>query len=118
MVEREDAGAAIFAAGFDFAKRLRDPEFRTVLKRMGWQPGEHVVMAVDDEPVVDVIARMMLHEIGGRAFIAVPDRIPPSGYRFLVVEVAESDERPDPIELGPEASIGMLFAALHPCGTG
>jgi hypothetical protein len=107
-----------FKAGFDFARRLRDPEFRALLGCHHWDHGMQVVMAVDEEPVVDVISRMIMHEAGPRAFIAIPDSNEEYGYRLLTVEVSPAGQRqPDPIELGPSASIGMLCAALEPCGS-
>jgi hypothetical protein len=109
--------SAAFNAGFDFARRLRDPEFRALLERHGWRRGQRVVIAVDDEPVVDVIARMMLHETESRSFIAILDAREKHGFRFLIVEVVDAgQETPDPIELGAGASIGMLYSALEPCG--
>jgi hypothetical protein len=111
---------ATFAAGFEFARRLRDPEFRALLERHHWRPGERVVMADGDEPIVDVISRMVLHETGSRAFIAIPDQREPHGFRFLTVETVEATadniERPDLVQLAPGASVGMLYAALQPCG--
>src|SRR6266536_4299741 len=87
VAERNDAGVQTFPAGFDFARRLRDPEFRSLLRRLGWKSGQHVVMAVDEEPVVDVLTRVVFHETGGRAFIAIPDSAERYGFRFLLCEV-------------------------------
>lgn len=119
MAQRDATNAPTFAAGFDFARRLREPNFRALLKKLG-ASGQHVVIAVDDELVVDVIARMTFHETGGRAFIAVEDAVEPYGFRVLLVAVAHEppdDDQPDRIELGHGASIGMLSELLRPCGT-
>jgi hypothetical protein len=78
-------------------------------------------MAVDEEPVVDVIARITFHETGGRAFIAIPDDEQPGGFRFLMAGVANQPpgpHDPEPLALGPGASIGMLYSAVvERCGT-
>jgi hypothetical protein len=122
VVVLDDAtSSATFAAGFSFARRLRDPGFRSLLKRSGWRQGEHVVMAVDDESVVDVVARITLHETGGRAFIAILDDAQPTGFRILYAEVVNEATGPrdfEPLALGPGASVGMLYSAVgERCGT-
>ena len=116
--EREDAGAATFAAGFEFARRLRDPDFRSMLQRLGHSSGQHVIIAVDEEPVVDVITRLMFHETGGRALIAIAGGDDePWGFHFLFAEVVKAGaDHPEPVALGAGASIGMLYAMLEPCG--
>lgn len=106
-----------FAAGFDFARRLRDPAFRNFLKEQGWTSGTHVVVAVDDEPVIDVLQRVALHA-DDRAFIAIIDEGASFGFRMLIAEIhAKRPKNAQRIELGEGASIGMLYAALEPCGT-
>jgi hypothetical protein len=119
LVERSDAAAETFAAGFQFARRLREPEFRRVLHRIGWKSGQDVVMTVENEPVVDVISRVVFDDTDARAYIAIQDEHEPREFRFLVARVAQTDagDVPEAIRLGPEASIGMLYAAVSPCGT-
>lgn len=119
MAERNGIEAATFTAGFDFARRLRDPDFRALLRRLGWQSGQHVVMAADNEPVSDVMARVTFHETGGRAIIATPDPTQRHGFRLMAVEACHDDDcdERERVELGPEASVGMLYSALQPCGT-
>jgi len=114
---------AVFRAGFDFARRLVDADFRQFLKTNGWRNGEHIVMSVVDEPAVDVINKVMLHS-GSKAFIAIADDREHYGFRLLTVEVVKVRKRdrilfrrPDAIHLDPATSIGMLYSALHPAGT-
>jgi hypothetical protein len=110
-----------FSAGFDFARQLRNPHIRAVLRALHWTSGQHVVIALDDEPVVDVVARIVFHETDGRALIAVTNtaaKTQPPQFHFMVVEVARA--QPDAsvdLDLGPGASIGMLYDALRPSGT-
>lgn len=119
MADRDQAPT--FAAGFDFARQLRNPHIRGVLRALGWTSGQHIVIAVDDEPVVDVVARIVFHETDGRALIAItPPRHDdgPREFRFMLVVVApEASDDTEGIDLGPSASIGMLYDALQPSGT-
>jgi hypothetical protein len=113
--------APTFAAGFDFARQLRDPDIRRVLRALGWTSGQHVVIAVNDEPVVDVVARIVFHETDGRALIAITSAAHGDGprkFRFMLAVVApETAHEVEGIDLGPGASIGMLYDALRPSGT-
>ena len=117
MVEHKATRTTTFAGGFDFARRLRDPELRVALRAIGWKSGEHVVIAADDETVVDVVARIAFHETDGRALIAVTSDAEPRSFRMMMAEVAKGAAQGPVIELGHGASIGMLHASLHPCGT-
>lgn len=118
MAQRDVTESPTFAAGFELARRLRDPAFRAILNRLRCPSSEHIIMALDDEPVVDIIGRMMLHRTGGRAVIAIPHPDEPFGFRLLGVEVThEEPSDAELIELGPGASIGMLYTHLQPVGT-
>ena len=109
-------GDVSLAAGFDLARRLRDPEFRTLLKSVGWQSGGHIVVARDDEPVIEVIAKMILHSTGSRAFIAIADETEKTGFRLLSVEVETSGRGNDEsVVLDPTSSIGMVYSSLAGC---
>lgn len=111
-----------FDAGFDFARRMGDPDFRDRLEASGWQTGSHIVMAVDDEAVVDVVCKVMLHS-GSKAFIAITGKDDEDdGFRMLSVRVARERKRDallpflreDAIPLGPGLTIGMLYDSLRP----
>lgn len=122
MTERDMSAQTSFDAGFDFARRLRDPAFRAFLKSCGWTSGQHVIMAADSEPVLDVIARLITHQTDGRAFIAIPNERERYGFRLLIAEPAplkkrwgRSARRVERIKISREATIGMLYEALHPC---
>jgi hypothetical protein len=106
--------------GSAFAKRLTDPQFRAHLKSIGWKSGQHVVPALDDEPAVRVIARMFVNATPSPALIAIPADEEPFGFRLMFAEIAQVRRRPPwrrriPT-IPPEASIGMIYSALHPCG--
>ena len=117
MGKRDDTEAPSFAAGFTLARQLRKPEFRAILKGIGYANGDHIVMTQDTEPIIDVVARMLLHETGGKAFIAFAHPDEACGFRFLYVETVPSEAHPtvERIDLTPLANIGMLYDALRPC---
>lgn len=117
MADRTPSQMTTFAGGFEFARRLRDPDLRTALRSVGWQSGQHVVIAADDETVLDVVSRIAFHETGGRALIVVTDNTEPRSFRIMYAEVASDSASVPVVELGHGASIGMLYASLHPCGT-
>lgn len=124
-----DPPSDAFTSGFQLMRRMRDPDFRAFLKQQGWIPGVHVVMASDDEPVVDVMARMILHDTDGYAMVAIADEQRRFGFKFLSI-VAPSRPRSllryllvdllrrriRAIHIAPNASIGMLYAAFDRCG--
>jgi hypothetical protein len=122
VANRDRPSDVTFAAGFDIARRLRDPDFRAFLKASGWTSGQHIIMAADTEPVVDVIRRMMLHDTHGRVFIAIPNDQERFGFRVLVA--APAQRRPwwrrarkvERVQIAREASIGMLYDSLKRCG--
>jgi hypothetical protein len=122
VVERSEGDkSATFSAGFSFARQLRNPQIRAGLRALGWTSAQHIVIAVDDEPVVDVVARIVFHETDGRALIALTSSESteePRRFRLMVVEVAKAmPGSAADLKLGPGASIGMLYDALHPSGT-
>ncbi len=124
VVTVSNTAEVIFDAGFNFARRLTDAGFRKFLKDNGWRSGDNIVITVDEEPVVDVIYRVSLHETDGRvrAFIAIVDDREEYGCRLLIVEKASESGPPAErhvvrLDLGPGASVGMLYDALSPCGT-
>jgi hypothetical protein len=125
VVTVSDLSEAVFRAGFAFARRLADSRFRQFLKANGWQSGQHIVITVDDEPVIDVINKVSVHTTDGRAHIAIADASDPMGFRLLIVERSRKPRkrdriffhrRPERITLAPSASIGMLYSLLEPIG--
>jgi hypothetical protein len=73
-------------------------------------------MARDDEPVIEVIAKMILHSAGSRVLIAVADDDEEAGFRLLSVEVeASGRDDADSIILDPTSSIGMIYSSLTGC---
>jgi len=113
---------ATFAAGFTFVRRQRDPEFREYLKRIGWIPGQDVVMADDAEPVGAVLARIIGDQVSSPCLIAIEHPDEPFGFRILFAEIGRPRwhhllrRRRTPLDISPDASIGMLYDSLHPCG--
>ena len=114
-----------FDAGFEFARRMASSDFRKFLKVNGWASGMATIMATDEEPFVDIIGKMIFHETGERAFVAIHDETQPFGFRLLTVEVLRKRDfvmRPrllnaEKITLGPGASVGMIYDAFGSCGT-
>jgi hypothetical protein len=89
---------------------------------MGWMPGQQVVIALDDEPIVSLIARMVFNETSSPCLIAIPHAEERFGFRFLRAEVGSArrhmraSKRVPTIEIAPASSIGMLYDALGQCG--
>lgn len=114
-----------FDAGFEFARRMASSDFRVHMQAHGWQKGMKVIMADDDEPFVEVIAKMIMHEAGDRALVAIPASDHPHGFKILIVERLRRRDmamrpqllRAERIKLGPGASVGMLYSAFESCGT-
>lgn len=111
-----------FADGFTFASRSRDPQFRQYLKQIGWRPDQDVVMADDGEPVVAVITRIIDDQVSSPCLIAIRHDDEPLGFRFLFAEIGRPwwhsplRRRKNQIHIAADASIGMLYSSLHPCG--
>jgi hypothetical protein len=106
--------------GSAFARCLRDPEFRAHLKTIGWESGQHVVPALDEEPAVRVIARMLVNGTPSPALIVIPVDEDLREFRFMFAEMVVARRLPwrrrkVPM-IPPEASIGMIYSALQPCG--
>ncbi len=124
MVKLSDRRQVVFASGFDLARHLTNADFRNHLKSAGWRSGDHIVMAADDEPVVEVVNKVMLHS-GNRALIAVANEHAEYGFRLMLVTVARERKRDlipflrrrDIIPLDPGTSIGMLYDSFQHCGT-
>jgi hypothetical protein len=120
-VTKGDLDTERLTAGFDLSKRLRDRAFRAHLKELGWESGQHIVPALDEEPVGQVVARMIINGTPSPCLIAIPKPEAEFGFWFLSVEVAPRSKRrwgkrTPTIEINPSASIGMLYTSLQPCG--
>lgn len=122
MVTHGDSSTETFTAGFRFMHKMRDPGFRAFLKQHGWMPGGHVVMASEDEPAIDVMARILLHDTGGRAMVAIADNTQKYGFKLLSITVGHPPRkgifrrRVETINIDPSADIGMLYSAFDRCG--
>jgi hypothetical protein len=111
-----DAGRA---AAFDFLRLVRDPDFRRLLDRLGYEPGQNMVIADDDEPFVAVISRLIAKGMAPPCLIVIPHEGEPLGFRFINTSVADARpwrRRPPMVTISPESSVGMLYSALGPCG--
>jgi hypothetical protein len=102
VVDRTPPRMTTFAGGFDFARRLRDPGLRAALRSAGWLPGRHVVIAADDEAVLELASLMVFHATGGHALIVVTDDTEPRRFRIMYAEVANESASVPVIELEAE----------------
>jgi hypothetical protein len=115
ITRRDDEGAAR-AAGFDFARQLRHKPFRDALKRMGRKSGQDIIIALDDEPVRDVLDRIIF-QARPPAYVAIRRAAEALGFVFLVFVPGRPGvpvEQPnDQVPLAPTTSIGMLYDAVR-----
>jgi len=103
------------AAGFALAKLLRNAEFRAYLTRSGWAGGQHIIMAGDGEPFIEVFAKMLLHDTGPRVMVALEDEDSPFGFGLFTMTVTdETVPTDDVLTVAPSASVGMIFSYLRP----
>ncbi|MDQ7903318.1 hypothetical protein RB614_02130 [Phytohabitans sp. ZYX-F-186] len=118
---RSEERPATLASTFDFARRQRDPGFRRYLHDIGVTSQHDIVIAFDDEPVVSVVARIIHNHTSSPCLIAIPHPDEPYGFRMMFAEAGAARthwpaKRPDPVQLGKDASIGMLYSALASSG--
>jgi hypothetical protein len=104
------------AAGMAFARRTADARFRKYLLSIGWRSGQHLVFALDYEPVSDVMNLMRTNGVSTPALIVIPAEQEPFGYRYIWVVTTEDHAAAPRIEVAPTTTVGMLYAALQPCG--
>lgn len=112
-----------FDAGFRYAKLGRDPKFRQHLRDIGWRSGQTIVMADESETVTEVLMRVFQNDDGSApTMIAMEVESEPFGFALMFVELRRITwrnllrRRASHIDIAPEATIGMLFAALGQCG--
>ncbi|GAA1744903.1 hypothetical protein [Luedemannella helvata] len=101
------------AAAFDFARRVRDPEFRKVIHDHGCQSDQDVVITVDNTPVAEVLDRVFTR-CRPPALVAVHRPAAPLSFVFLAVEpiISEMNSANPPEGLGEDTSIGMLYDSM------
>lgn len=114
MSRLDSAAKPGMAAGFNLARLLRDPTFRARLLASGWTSGQHIVMAVDDEPFIEIIAKMLLHQTGGLALVAIQDEDSPHGLGLFTVTASEAPTDDDVLHVDAATSVGMIYSYLHP----
>lgn len=78
--------ADLLDAGFAFARRLSDPQFRAHLSAIGWRSGMHVVPAADSDTVGNVVRRMVVNQAPRRCLVAIPSEAERFGFRLFFVE--------------------------------
>jgi hypothetical protein len=103
----------------DLARFLDDATTRRAMERAAAKAGRHLVVASDDEPVAELMARL-----GARAdepvLIAIPrlrwgfvllglERLPPAG---------AGDDGAEPFRSAGSTSVGMLYDAINLAGNG
>lgn len=97
-------------AAFDFARQLGNPDFRAFLNSHGCHVHQDVVVALDREPVTEVLARVFTRT-DPPVIVAIRRPSQRLGFVFLSLTPAiRRDTRPaDGEALGSKASIGMLY---------
>jgi hypothetical protein len=70
---------------------------------------------LDHEPISYLVDLIRVNETPLPALLYIPTEGAPFGYRFIWIEPAGDGDVPN-IDISPETSIGMLYAALQPCG--
>jgi hypothetical protein len=84
-----DQAKAIRHAAFELARKLpRDPSLRERFVSSGWRSGDHIIVALADEPIADVMERMLIHDTGGKAHLVIPDEGEAHGLRIFAVRTA------------------------------
>jgi hypothetical protein len=104
---------------FGLLRLVRNPDFRQLLDRLGYEPGQNVVIADDEEPFLAVISRLIANGMAPPCLIAIPHEGEPLGFRFInaaVLQTRSWRRRAPMVEISPESSVGMIYAALQPCG--
>lgn len=112
-VSAADRSAAFKA----FARQVRDPAFRELLRTLPLNEPLHVVAAVDDEPVIDIVRRTTGAHAEYPCIIAIRRPQERFGFVLLVVDKAPAGvtgTEPS-IEVASASTIGMLYDALAPC---
>ena len=115
MTDRE-ASPPTIDAGIEYARTLRDPEFRTFLAKLGGAH-RHVVIALDGEPFTRVIARMVHNGAESPCIIAIHMPSEPFGFGILRAErvgLRRMFARWGEVHLSPSSTIGMVYSALKP----
>lgn len=111
---------AYVEAGHGFMQRMRDPEFRSYLQSIGWAPGQDVVVALDDEPIVSLLSRLAFNEASSPCLIAFPRQEERFGYGLMLMAVVPARSwwrrrHPQGQAVSPQASVGMLYSSLTRC---
>lgn len=98
------------AAAFEFARKLRDRDFRKFLTRHGYVDGQDIIIALPDEPVGDVFRRMF-NQAKPPSIIALRSPAAIHGFAFMT---ATPGVRPgaEDVSIGSGATIGMLYDTL------
>lgn len=115
MTDRE-ASPPTIDAGIEYARTVRDPEFRTLLAKLGGAH-KHVAIALDDEPFTQVIGRMVRNGAESPCIIAVRMPSEPFGFGILRAErvvLRRMFARWREVRLSPPSTIGMVYSALEP----
>jgi hypothetical protein len=104
------------SAAFDLARKLRDSGFRSFMMRNGYVSGTTVVVAYDDEPVIEVFSRIVSES---KPPVIVAVRRPstqPHGFVFMTIDQVEynaaAEALADESSIGETASIGMLYDTM------
>jgi hypothetical protein len=97
--------------GFECAALLGDAEFRAYLRGRGYE-GERIIVALDDEPAVEVLERVFRDAMP--ALLAVQNPNERWGFAFRTVDRWPGEHQVEVVEFAEGTSIGMLVAATGP----
>lgn len=101
----------------DFMRQTHDPEFRAALDDIGWNSGQDVVIAFDDESVASLLSRLAYNEASNPCLVAIPHESDPYGFRLMFMEAVRRPlwrkRHGEPVN--PQATVGMLYSSLTRC---
>lgn len=72
-------------AARDFARKLRDPEFRSFAASAGYRPGNELVLALEHEPVRSVLDRLQQQSTGAPVTLVVYRPDTRRGFSFVAL---------------------------------
>lgn len=123
-----DRAPATLPDAFDFARQQRDPAFRAHLRNIGWTPEQPIIVVHDDEPVIEVLARLIVNAVGPSCLIAIPNPAAKFGFNLMFANAVSTEpglwrslarrwaRRPDTVDrLSAASTIGMLYSSQSQC---
>lgn len=110
--------AKYLGAGREFMQQTRNPDFRNHLRKIGWDPGDDVVIAFDEESIVSLLSRLVYNEASSPCLVAIPHSEERFSFRLMIMKaVREKRGRRRAEPISPQSSVGMLYSSLDKCQT-